>query len=73
MAGFFLTEVPRLASVWAQAETARQLQTIAKTLIAFVRHGHGEDTIDADGSWSTDDRRDWQERKRRLAREKKPS
>jgi hypothetical protein len=68
--GFFFTEAPKLISAWAQAETARQLQKIAKTLIAFVRHGHGEDTIDESGDYSEDDQREWKKRKRQIAKEK---
>jgi hypothetical protein len=35
----------------------RHLETIAKTLTAFVRHGHGEETIDEYGESSLDDDR----------------
>jgi hypothetical protein len=52
---FLFNEVPKLTSIWVQAETASQLQKIAKTLIAFVRHGHGEETISEDGDYSLDD------------------
>ena len=37
------------------------LETIAKTLTAFVRHGHGEETIDEFGESSLDDdKRRWE-------------
>jgi hypothetical protein len=72
---FFLTEAPKLAGAWAQVETAYQLQKITKTLGAFVRHGHGVDTIDEDGDRSLDDERHFRqwilERQIARAKEKK--
>jgi len=33
------------------------LSQLSKSTIAFIRHGHGEDTIDEYGEWSEDDGR----------------
>lgn len=46
------------------AVISTQMQRIAKTLVAFVRHDHGEHVIDENGEMSYDDRRRWQESQR---------
>ena len=61
---FFFIEIPRLMNSWAQAKIARQQQKIAKTLIAFVRHGHGQETIDEYGEQSLDDYEAWKKHQR---------
>jgi hypothetical protein len=56
------------SSVGPRAKQAEALSTLTKSIIAFTRHGHGEDTIDEYGGWSEDDRRRWLEREAREQR-----
>jgi hypothetical protein len=51
----------------AWSEQAKSLAKIARTLVAFVRHGHGKETIDEDGMLSHEEIESVQERNRREA------
>jgi hypothetical protein len=56
-AAFFATWYPDIVRAIALDNQSRQLSVIAKTLIAFVRHGHGPETISEYGGVSLDERR----------------
>ena len=43
----------KLAPAYAQAEQAAALSRLSKSIIAFIRHGHGEETIDEFGVKNT--------------------
>jgi hypothetical protein len=47
----------KLVQAYVQVEQADALSRLSKSVIAFIRHGHGEDTIDEYGEWSEDDHR----------------
>jgi hypothetical protein len=63
----------KLVQASAQADQAAALSRLSKSIIAFIRHGHGEDTIDEYGDWSLDDQIQVRELRelRARAREKK--
>jgi hypothetical protein len=42
----------KLAKASVQAEQAETLSRSCKSIIAFIRYGHGEKTIDEYGEWS---------------------
>jgi hypothetical protein len=52
---FFATWYLEFVRTIAQIEQAKQIKAIAKSLTAFVRYGHGVDTIDEYGEQSYDD------------------
>lgn len=58
----------KLVRVSAQAEQAEALSRLTKSIIAFIRHGHGEYTIDESGGWSKDDERRREEEQAREQR-----
>ena len=53
---FFATWYPDFVRTIALDNQSRQLSVIAKTLIAFVRHGHGRETISEYGAMDLDNR-----------------
>jgi hypothetical protein len=53
---FFATWYVEFMRSMAQVVQSESIATIARTLVAFVRHGHGTDTVDEDGEDSYDDR-----------------
>jgi hypothetical protein len=59
----------KLVQASAQADQAAALSQLSKSIIAFIRHGHGEDTIDEYGDWSEDDSRRRDEEQAREAAE----
>jgi hypothetical protein len=59
----------RLVQAWAAAEQAKIFSRLSKSIIAFIRHGHGEETIDEYGERSEDDHRRWHEQQAREAAE----
>jgi hypothetical protein len=56
-AAFFATWYPDIVRAIALDNQSRHLSVIAKTLVAFVRHGHGLETISEYGGMSLDERR----------------
>ena len=72
---FFATWYVEFRRSAAQVNQAECLERIARTLTAFVRHGHGEDTIDEFGEESRDDEnrrvRLWEAKQARKAKEAK--
>jgi hypothetical protein len=67
---FIVDRLPTLLRDFAHHEAAIEMRRITKAILAFIRHGHGEDTIDEDGEFSRDDRiRAAEQRAHRRARE----
>jgi hypothetical protein len=56
-APFILDALPWMLATSAGTEIVNNLRAIRKTLVAFVRHGEGEGTIDEYGERTADDRR----------------
>jgi hypothetical protein len=54
----------KLVQASAQADQAAALSQLSKSIIAFIRHSHGEYTIDEEGHYSWDDRQRMHERRR---------
>ena len=65
---FFATWYPNFLKEAAALQQAIALERIAKTLTAFVRHGHGDDTIDEFGHQSYDDHQSWLKQQRRASK-----
>jgi hypothetical protein len=68
---FFATWYVEFVRGIAQIEQAEQIMAIAKSLVAFVRHGHGRSTIDEFGLESYDEaeRREEDWRRRQLLKQ----
>lgn len=54
-AAFLAERWPAILGVIAARQQSDALCTIARSIVAFVRHGHGTDTIDDEGRGSYDD------------------
>jgi hypothetical protein len=52
---FFATWYLEFLRTGAQLSQNDHLKTIAKAFVAFVRHGHGTETIDEHGEFTLDD------------------
>jgi hypothetical protein len=69
-APFMVEALPKLMHPLLSAEFAREMRAIRKTLVAFVRHGQGTDTISEEGDWTLDEERQ-EQRNRRAAAQRK--
>jgi hypothetical protein len=55
VAPFFVEKYPSLIAATVSAEKISNERALLKTLIAFVRHGHGKNTIDQFATEDSDD------------------
>jgi hypothetical protein len=62
LAAFMVDKLPKIISAFATADAAARLDDIRTAIIAFIRHGHGETTINETGTHTLDDRRRERER-----------
>jgi hypothetical protein len=71
LAAFYVDKLPSMVSAFAANAGAEATQRLTKAIIAFIRHGHGESTIDEFGAQTLEERRAAIERTRlrRLQRE----
>lgn len=56
IAAFRTTLLPPMVQAAATAWMAEEMRLIRRTFVAFVRHGHGESTVDEDGTQDRDER-----------------
>jgi hypothetical protein len=66
---FFAMFYPQFLQAAALSMQADCLGQITKIFRAYVRHGHGPDTIDRNGSWDADDAADYRELKRQRSKD----
>lgn len=53
---FMVDKLPQMIGAFAAVDTAANLAQLNKAIVAFIRHGHGKQTITEDGFRSLDDR-----------------
>lgn len=60
---FMVDKLPQMIGAFAAVDTAANLAQLSKAIVAFIRHGHGKQTISEDGYRSLDDTRREAERR----------